>query len=198
MDCPLDKEWRPYYEELDPHKRFALLERLEGESAQDGQSFRRELFKARYERRSKPERIADLWLWKCVYLPGLFRRRKLLKKAAKSELLGTLEELRLRRELSFEERCILYWEFRNTVRRYLSTCQGPRYGRSLFGLKKATPEEQKLRAGEDVWKMSRGIARSAQLEEALSLWCEACRDEVGAYDEAAAQHFDELDRDFER
>ena len=72
----MEEQVRQYFEELDPEKRKALLEEIDKDKA----SFRRELYKKRFEFRRKPDRIADLWLFKCVYLPGLYRR-KFLKKA---------------------------------------------------------------------------------------------------------------------
>ena len=103
----------------------------------------------------------------------------------------------LTRELSAPQCDLVYWELRNVLRRYLSTCSSPRYGSSFFGLRKATPEGQRRRAGEDLWRMSCGLARVSGKGQLLRLWCEACRDEAAAYDRESAARFAELEREAE-
>ncbi len=182
-----------YFEELDPQKRHDLLETID----KDKESFRRELYKKRYEIRRKPYRIADLWLFKCVYLPGLYKR-KFLKKATLREVNLTIDEFFLREKLSEENRHELYLEFRNAVRRYLSTCKSAKYGSSFFGLKKASDDEKLERTTLDIWKMSRGIARVYGLEEELKLWCQACYEELISFDKSCEQRFLKLDASFQK
>ena len=71
----MNEELKTYYDELDPQKRKEILDRMDG----DKPSFRRQMFKQRYVFLRKPERLADNWLFKCVYLPGLLKRRFLKK-----------------------------------------------------------------------------------------------------------------------
>lgn len=189
----MEEQVRQYFEELDPEKRKALLEEIDKDKA----SFRRELYKKRFEFRRKPDRIADLWLFKCVYLPGLYRR-KFLKKATLREVNLTIDEFFLREQLNDKQREELYLEMRNAVRRYLSTCKSAKYASSFFGLKKASDDEKFQRTTEDIWKMSRGIARVYGLEKELALWCDACYAELIAYEPSCEARFQELEKDFKK
>lgn len=174
MGHEIDESTKKYFAELDPLKRKDLLDELE----EDECGILHRFYLSRYEQRANPSRTVDLWLWKCVYMPGLYKRRRFLKKAVLKEVKSAQAELYLCAELTEEERSLLYWEFRNAVRRYLSTCRSPKYASSLFGLKKATPDEQHKRAAFEIWKMSEGISRSTGFEKELQLWNEACFDEL--------------------
>jgi len=87
-------------------------------------------------------------------------RRKFLKGALKKELEGTLQDLHLERPeaLSEMEQTVLYLEFRNAARRYLSTCKGSRYAHRFWGLKAASEQDKRDRTCEDIWSASRGLA----------------------------------------
>lgn len=172
--------WVPYYAELAPERRLEILEALTA----DNRDFRRQLYRERYQDPKRPDCVVDNWLWKCLYLPGLYRRGGgFFKGAARQEVLAALRELHLDRPeaLTDDERTVLYWEFRNTARRYLSTCRSDGYGSSFFGMRRATEDEKRLRAREDIWMMSQGLAQAYQLEENMALWCEALHDELAAF-----------------
>ena len=189
----MDMKMKAYFDELDPAKRKELLDEIE----QDNPGFLRELYKKRYEFRRKPDRIADLWLFKCVYLPGLYRR-KFLKKATLRELNLTIDEFHLREDLDASQREALYLEMCNAVRRYLSTCRSAKYASSFFGLKKASDDEKLQRTTEDIFKMSLGLARVFHLEKELELWCKACFDELVAFDSSCEKRFLELENSLEK
>ena len=53
------------------------------------------LYHQRYSDAKSSNRKVDTWLWKLVYLPGLYKRSKFLRKAMHKELEGTLRELYL-------------------------------------------------------------------------------------------------------
>jgi hypothetical protein len=174
ISCEIDGVWVPYYAELEPGKRLEILNSL----TEDDSDFRHVLYRERYQDAKHPSRSVDNWLWKCVYLPGLYRRG-FFKGAARREMLATLSELHLPWDnLNDEDRAALYWEFRNTARRYLSTCRSDGYGNSFFGLKRASEEEKKQRACRDIWTMSRGVALCHGLESEMLPWCRALRDEL--------------------
>ena len=147
------ESWRSYFEELDPKERLKRFNLLAGR--EDAfQAFCRTVYGERYHDPKHPERPVDTWLWKFVYLPGLYRRRKWMGRSLKKEMEKTTEELHLAgpETLSDMERAVLYLEFRNAARRYLSTCGGPRYASSFLGMKQATAEEKRARAGRPVWR----------------------------------------------
>ena len=174
-----DRKWEGYYQELDPVKRKKLLEELcqEGDPADD---FRRQLYTERYTDPRHPDEVRDLWLFKCVYFPGLYSKRSFFSRSVRKEIQAAAAELHLDQPetLSEEEKRILYLEFRNTASRYLLTCRGSRYGSTLFGLKRATEDTRQKHLGHEFWIMTRGLAEYAGMEDEFSLWCSALYDEL--------------------
>ena len=189
--------WAAYYEELDPGKRLSIYTSLEdSESPLD--NFRRDLYRQRYNDPKHPDRRVDTWLWKLVYLPGLYKRRVLLKNPLRHEMESTVKELHLEHpeNLPEDQREALYLEFCNTARRYLSTCGGERYASRFMGLKKATEEEKRKQACEEIWMASRGLALTVGLEDQMKLWSDALYKELLEYDPSARKHYEELEEQF--
>ena len=91
-------------------------------------------------------------------------------------------------------RPLLYHEYRNTARRYLSTCKGGNYASSFMGFRKADDDEKVVKACEDIWQMSGGIAKSSGRTEAMKLWVEAFRDELFNYDDICKDEYEKLSR----
>ena len=183
-----------YFRELDPQKRRKLLQDLP-DLEQEALDFCRMLYQQRYTNPKHPDQAADNWLWKFVYLPGLFKRRRFLPGALKKEMQGTLKELHLEHpdDLSGIHKTILYLEFRNAARRYLSTCKGDHYARKFLGLRSATDREKRNQACEDIWMVSKGLARITGQEENLEIWCEALYEELLEYDPDSQKYYEELD-----
>jgi hypothetical protein len=186
-----------YFDILSPRDRRITFEELDGIDDAT-QEFCRRLYRDRYQDKKDPDLRVDNWLWKVVYLPGLYKRRRLVKRAIRNEVEGTLADLHLEApdELTETEKVILYHEFRNVAKRYLSTCKGARYGNKLFGLKKASDEEKKEKACEDLWMASRGLALASGEEDRLSLWCDAFRDELLVYCRQGEKYIDKLEKEF--
>jgi hypothetical protein len=193
------RKFETYFEILSPRDRRLMLEQLT-ELDEETQEFCRTLYRERYQDKKDPERRVDNWLWKAVYLPGVYKKRKLLKSAIKNEVKGTLQDLHLENPdaLSETEKDILYLEFRNVAKRYLSTCNGVNYGNKLFGLKKASADEKKKKACEDIWMTSRGVALASGEEERLRLWCDAFYDELMTYYPGGKEYYNELERSFRK
>ena len=189
-----------YFEILSPRDRRLLFEELTGIIDEETQSFCKMLYRERYQDKKDPERRVDNWLWKAVYLPGVYKRRKLIRKAIGNEVKGTLQDLHLEDPdaLSENEKLILYHEFRNVAKRYLSTCNGVNYGNKLFGLKKAADADKKKKACEDIWMASRGFALAAGEEERLGLWCDAFYDELMKYYPEGKYYFNELENNYKK
>ena len=194
-----EKTFGRYFEILSPRDRRLYFEELTDLDSET-EEFCRKLYRERYQDKKDPDRRVDNWLWKAVYLPGIFRKRKLLKRAISNEVKGTLEDLHLENpgELSEMEKKILYQEYRNTARRYLSTCNGVNYGSKLLGLKKASDAEKRERACEDIWMASRGFALAAGEEERMSLWCDAFLDELISYYPAGRRIIEELENSYKK
>lgn len=174
-----ESAWTAYYKELEPQKRLEIFNALAQRGEKD-LAFRRKLYEERYRDPKHPDRTVDLYLWKCVYLPGLYKKRRIPFSGFRQEVEKTLEELHLDapETLSEAEKTALYLEFRNAARRYLSTCRSERYASRLMGLKKATAEEKRRRACEEIWMMSRGLALASGKEENFKLFSNALYEEL--------------------
>ena len=190
----LAEEWGLYFREIDPQERLNMLNILEspGDELWD---FCRMLYQQRYSDAKSSNRKVDTWLWKLVYLPGLYKRSKLLRRALHKEMEGTLRELHLDTPDTCDGmiKTALYLEFRNTTRRYLSTCKGVNDASKFLGMKKATEAEKLDKACEDIWMASRGIAHAAGLEKKLALWCDALYDELIIWNPLCQSHYDRLE-----
>lgn len=195
----LEKLFGSYFDILSPRDRRLMFEELT-DIDDETQEFCRMLYRERYQDKKDPDRRVDNWLWKAVYLPGVYKKRKLLRKAISNEAAGTLRDLHLESpdELSETERYVLYREFRNVAKRYLSTCSGVNYASKMLGLKKASADEKRKRACEDIWMASRGFALVSGEEKRLSLWCDALYDELMEYYPAGRTYYYELEKSFKK
>ena len=190
----LSERWGKYFAELEPEERLNILQAA-GNSGEET-SFLTRLYEERYRDPKHPERTVDNWLWKFVYLPGLFKKRGVSKKAFLNETERTLEELHLNDRLTAAEAELLYWEYRNAARRFLGTCLGDRYGSRLFGLKKASLTEKKEKASEELWMMSRGIALASGKTVTMALLVEALNDELAGFYPDYRKVHDRLEQQF--
>lgn len=175
--------WRAYYEELDTHKRHELLRELLQAAEDDGANrLREELFTKRYVTRKGS--VNDTYLIHCLMLKNLYAQRKGLflgfKKEVAKELAAFLPYDVA--QLPEAEQSALYWEFRNTARRYLDASRSEQYGKKLMGLVSASADEKLERVVRDLWTMSRGIALSSGNEKRMRPFCDALYDELTAFD----------------
>ena len=186
--------WEAFYEELDPQKRWDILQELDPNESEELAIYRR-LFQERYRDPKNPKRWVDNYLWKCVYLPGLYRKRGIPFSGFKREVQQTLKELHLDnpQSLDEEERRALYLEFRNAGRRYLGTCRSDRYASRLMGMKHATWKEKLRRATQDVWFMTRGLARECNAQEEMELFSDALYQELVLFDPDSREIYQEME-----
>lgn len=191
----INEELTKYFRELSPRDRRLMFEHIEGLS-DEASDLCRKLYKARYTDPKDPEHVVDNWLWKMVYLPGLYSKKFFFRAGIKSEADRTVKDLMLEDTSAYSdlEKTILYLEFRNVAKRYLSTCGNDNYASKMLGLRKAGPEEKKIKAAEDIWGASRGFAAAAKEEERLEIWCAALRDELFQYDEISKEYYEALER----
>ncbi len=170
-----------YYQEIDPSKRKALM---------PDDEFVRELYDDRYsDHERKGRKDIDWWLWRCICLQILYGRGNFFRYFRDKEVVKIIDELRMN---DTEHREILYNEYRNVCRRYLSTCRSGNYASRFMGFRQASDEEKIIKACSDVWQMSEGIASSAGKPQEMRLWIEAFRDELFAYDDICREEYERL------
>ncbi|MBQ9647494.1 MAG: hypothetical protein IJV43_03925 [Oscillospiraceae bacterium] len=189
----LPSAWAAYYEETEPKKRRALLQEALAAEDDGANTLRRELFDERYDFRREPER--DEFLLQYLFLPNRYSTRNGLFSGFDKDVGKLLAAFHLdgANTLGEAERGALYWEFRNTAKRYLETCRSERYGKKLMGLVSPTPEEKLAKTAEDIWAMSRGVARAAGREAEMQLFCDALYDELRLFDERCAELYQNMD-----
>ena len=188
----LSERWRSYFAELEPDVRLDILD-ADGKADAEA-AFLRKLYRERYRDPKDPERMVDNWLWKFVYLPGLYKKRRVSKTAFKTEVERTLNELHLNDRLTETEAQALHWEYRNAARRFLGTCLGDRYGSRLFGLKKASVTEKKEKAAAELWMMSRGIALASGKTVTMEPFAEALSEELALFYPDYRKVYDQLEQ----
>jgi len=190
------EELMEYFAELDPDERQRMLDAIADSDIDSSiTTFCRRMFRRRYTDPKDPGHKVDNWLWKIVYLPGLYSKRGLLQRAVRKEAADTISELMLKDQDSYSdtEKSLLYLEFRNAARRYLSTCNSDSYGSRLFGMKRSTAEDRRYKAAEDIWRASSGLASASGEEKKLEIWCTALKDELFQYDSSCREYYEELD-----
>ena len=190
--------WAAYYEALWPQERQDILEENLRTLEDDGtHAFRRQLFQERHQDQKNPEKLVDYYLWKCTYLPGLYKKRGAFfgGPGFLREVEQTLRELHLDapERLTQGEREALYQEFRNAARRYLGTCRGDRYGRKFLGTMGSSADEKMEKACGDIWAMSRGIALFSGTEDRMQLFCDALYDELISFEPRSRAIYEKLE-----
>ena len=168
---PISPAWRDYYTELEPERRAQILQRNLREEAEDGaNAYRQRLFSLRYMEEGKKE--VSQFLKESGYL--------------EAASYGEAGE------------AALYWEIRNTAKRYFKTCMGSEYRRSLFGLLSPNGADQKKQMCKDVWRMTLGLEKRFDLSDELKLWTKAVHDEYILTDPRASEQLQEMSRSMER
>ena len=185
----IDSKYSAYYNEIDPKKRLIILDSLPEDGAD---TFVREVYNDRYsDHEGKGRKNIDWWLWRCICLQILYGRGNFLRRFRDREISTIIAELRMN-DSDEVHRQHLYHEYRNTCRRYLSTCRSGSYAARFMGFRQASDEEKVLKACEDVWQMSAGVAKKTGNTEAMKLWIEAFRDELYDYDDICREEYMKL------
>lgn len=185
----IDERFRDYYEELEPKIRLEILNSLPEDKAVN---FLHELYSNRYsDHEGKGRKNIDWWLWRCICLQILFGRGKLLRRFRDKEVKAIINELKID-DTDEEHKAFLYHEYRNLARRYLSTCKSSNYASRFMGFRQASDDEKVYKACADVWQMSAGIAKSAELEGKMQLWIEAFHDELIKYSPLCKDEYERL------
>ncbi|MGI5889000.1 MAG: DUF6553 family protein [Oscillospiraceae bacterium] len=189
----IDPVLRAYYEEIEPDRRKSIFETLDP-SGDPAYEYRKALLEARYEFPEKRGGIPkDNFLWICLSALDKYRDSRLVRRTVK-EMTSIWEKYGLDKagDYGTAGKAALYWELRNTVRRYISTCSDGSYGRMLFGLVKATDEHRNARIAEDIYQMGRGFAQKYGLEDMMRVYLDAVDDEYCSEFPDGAERLDRL------
>lgn len=198
---PISPAWQEYYMELEPERRFRLLQQNLSQEEDDGaNALRQRLFFLRHMEEGKSQPSVDRYLWACVNFVQVYGSSRLFKKSGKKEIEKFLEQSGYREALSVGDagEAALHWEIRNAAKRYFKTCTGKEYRRSLFGLLSPGEADQKRQMCQDVWKMTLGLQRRFDMAGELELWTKAVHDEFVLTDPDALERLQELSRSMER
>ena len=189
----LQEQLTKYYAEIDPKKRIEILDSLPEDEHTD---FLHGLYNNRYsDHENKGRKNVDWWLWRCICLHQLYSKGGFFRRFRDREVNSIISELCMNDE---SHEALRYHEYRNVCRRYLSTCKSSDYASSFMGFRKASDDEKVIRACEDIWQMSKGVALSADVEEKMRLWIEAFHDELIDYDSVCHDEYERLDTKFRR
>lgn len=184
----LQEHLKKYFDEIDPLKRLEILDSLHED---EDTNYLHALYINRYsDHENKGRKNVDWWLWRCICLHQLYGRGKLFRRFRDREVNAIITELCMHES---SHMAMLYYEYRNVCRRYLSTCKSGNYASSMMGFKKANDEQKVIRACSDIWQMSKGVAISAGVEDKMHLWIEAFHDELMNYDSICHDEYERLD-----
>lgn len=184
----LQEHLQAYYDELDPKKRLEILDSLHEDT-----NYLHAIYQNRYsDHENKGRKNVDWWLWRCICLHQLYGRGKIFRGFRDREINAIITELCMD-DNEQSHMAMLYYEYRNVCRRYLSTCKSGNYASSFMGFKRASDEQKVLRACSDIWQMSKGVALSVGVEDKMHLWIEAFHDELMNYDSVCHAEYERLD-----
>ena len=176
----LNECWSDFYSEIDPDKRQELYAKIIQEQEDDGaNAFRKEFMGLRFTHPSKPGKKIDNFIWNILILPGFLRPMYLVRAVGEREIQGVVRELGLESAQEWDEtkRAAAYWEYRNAAKRYLSTCNGPNYGKKFFGVMQSTDEEKLAKTARDFYAMAVTVPAKYEREEEMELFTRALKDE---------------------
>lgn len=197
MNYLQDDIWKEYYEEIDPQKRSELFRKLSEKDGDDEKNtLRKKLFDLRHTNPKKPEKRVDLGVWQMVVMPshlkGIFTFRGATIKQIKESM--TVMGVGERRPGGEMVDSLIYWEIRNTAKRYLATCTGPKYARKLFGVMASSDEEKLVKTARDIWMMTAGVPKKFCMEEEMKIFCDAVKDEFFDLSEQAKIEYKEFEK----
>ena len=127
----------PYYTETEPDLRKNKLDAYSEDTGTKADQYRKDLYAARHVDKKHPEKLVDRFLFNLISLATIVKSPGLFPKFRKREVLSILSSMQLDERPLQDPECesVLYWEYRNAVRRYIGTCDDPSYGRTLLGMK---------------------------------------------------------------
>ena len=169
----------PYYTETEPDLRKNKLDAYSEDTGTKADQYRKDLYAARHVDKKHPEKPVDRFLFNLISLATIVKSPGLFPKFRKREVLSILSSMQLDERPLQDPECesVLYWEYRNAVRRYIGTCDDPSYGRTLLGMKASDAAGRREKCCDDVWCFSYGVAALVGLKKEMATLCRAANDE---------------------
>ena len=177
----LDDLLESYYDEIDPGKRWTILEEYlaSEDNCDPAAAYRKALYEYRCIDSANPERKVDRFMLAFLDYLYLYRSSRVFPARHVKETLKTLHSLelddRVHTDPLFAEALSL--EIRNAVKRYFETCKSDNYHRKFFGVTASNADEKEKQRCFDAWRMSYGLAEHLGIEEEMALFCRAVSDE---------------------
>ena len=192
----ISSDWSAYYQELIPEKRKKLMDAaMEAHPEDPANPIRVKLFEHRFRTKKDDGKLADNFLWQCVNLVYLADVKMMRRVTREKQVRECIEGLGLNIPAETEEeKTAVYWELRNTIKRYFQSCQDRNYRKKLLGLVSLNDDERRFAICRDAFLMTRGITELTGLESELAPFAEAVRDEIALLDDEALEIYDSLHR----
>ena len=179
MEIELHPLLEAYYTETEPDIRKNKLDAYSGNSDTKADQYRKDLYACRHIDKKHPEKQVDRFLFNLISLATIAKTPGFFPKFRKKEVLSIVTSMQLDDRPLQDPECeaVLYWEYRNAVRRYIATCDDPSYGRTLLGMKPSDAAGRREKCCEDVWSFSFGVADMVGLQKEMAALCRAANDE---------------------
>ena len=179
MEIELHPLLEAYYTETEPDIRKNKLDAYSGNSDTKADQYRIDLYACRHIDKKHPEKQVDRFLFNLISLATIAKSPGFFPKFRKKEVLSIVTSMQLDDRPLQDPECeaVLYWEYRNAVRRYIATCDDPSYGRTLLGMKPSDAAGRREKCCEDVWSFSFGVADMVGLQKEMAALCRAANDE---------------------
>ena len=195
MEYIKNEDWEEFYETVDPTKRREIMEKILEEAEDDGANdLRKKLFEMRHKPPKNAVRDVDNGIWHMIVVPSNMKLQYKLTPGTKSEIKKSMREMGVEDVDTSDPVAVsaVYWEIRNTAKRYFTTCNGPKYARKLFGIMQSNEEEKLRKTAEDVWACAIGVPQHYKLAEEMRIFSDAVRDAFFDYYEDGESVFDDV------
>ena len=175
----MTEQYQVYFTETDADKRKQLLEDIETEEGKTpAVKLCRKLWEMRYVD-PKSGRSVDLFLWELLELLCLYSTAGFMKKGIRSDAAKALTALGSSAAADYvgEGEEILYREYCNVVRLYLTTCESKSYRKRLFGLSELKESDWQSKVAKDMWRLSTGLPKRLDMTQEFSILSKAVKEE---------------------
>ena len=179
MEYITNEAWSEFYDELEPVKRREILDRLLKEVEDDGANdLRSTLFTERHKPPKNAVRDVDNGIWHVIIVPSNLKLQYRMTPGTKAEIRRSMKAIGVADVDKTDpvQVSAVYWEIRNTAKRYFTTCNGPKYARKLFGILSSSDAEQLRKTAEDVWACAVGVPEHYKMIEEMRIFSDAVKD----------------------